>query len=206
MPEALSVPGCHTHVAGAQRPSQRARLLACGALLGALITGCGGGDSNKTVLPRPATVSTVRVTPTAGTVDVGSTLQLAAVALDASGITLAGKTFTWTSVTPGVATVSASGLVTGVTSGSVTMSAVADGVTGSAVVAVAVPASVRCDATTPIAIGAVVVGSLATTDCKLTDGSYADKFVHATARLDDGHRGFVSDSAGRHDGQHCRRE
>ena len=177
MPEALSVRGRCTGRAHAVPCRRRPETIFAGLMAAALLSACGGGDSQTKVQPRPVTVSTVRVTPSTGTVDVGSTLQLAASALDAAGAALAGRTFTWTSLTPAVATVSAAGLLTGVTTGSVTVSAAADGVSGSATVAVTVPVSARCDATQIIDLGQVVTGAIASTDCRLSDGSYADKFV-----------------------------
>jgi uncharacterized protein YjdB len=176
MTEAPSSPRCASRQVAAPR-SRRALLATLVSAASFLLAACGGGDSGSTVLPRPSTVSTVRITPTAATVDVGGTFQLAAAALDASGTGLAGRTFTWTSLTPAVATVSSAGLVTGVTAGNATISVAADGVTGTAVVGVTVPVSARCDPTTPIDIGQTVAGSIANTDCRLADGSYGDKYV-----------------------------
>ena len=174
MPEALLRPG--------RRPRQFAaarvmRVCLATATLALALTACGGSDTGNNVNPRPGTVSTVRIAPSSATVDTGATFQLAATALDASGTALTGRTFTWTSLTPAVATISAAGLVSGVTAGTVTVSASADGVTGTATVAVNVPVAARCDASTPIALGQSVTGALAATDCRLTNGSYADKFV-----------------------------
>jgi galactose oxidase-like protein/Big-like domain-containing protein len=68
---------------------------------------------------------------------VGSTLQLDAVALDAGGEPLAGRTFTWTSGAPSVASVSSSGLVTGVAAGGpVTITATTEGKSGTSSVTV----------------------------------------------------------------------
>ena len=172
MPEPLLRPG--------HRPRQFAapRLLRlCLATATLALTACGGSDSGNTVNPRPGTVSPIRIAPSSATVDTGATLQLSASALDAAGSALTGRTFTWTSLTPAVATISAAGLVTGVTAGTLSVSASADGVTGTAIVSVTVPVAARCDASTPIALGQTVTGALAGTDCRLTDGSYADKYV-----------------------------
>ena len=176
MPEAPFFPGRGSRPMAALR-SRSGLLDALLAVTSVLVAACGGGDSGGTVLPRPATVSTVRITPSAATVDVGATFQLAASALDAAGTTLSGRTYTWSSLTPAIATVSAAGLVTGVTAGNASISVAADGATGAAIVAVTVPVSARCDATTPIDIGQTVSGSITSTDCRLADGSFADKFV-----------------------------
>jgi alpha-tubulin suppressor-like RCC1 family protein len=94
-----------------------------------------GGDANVAVSQE---VSTVTVTPaTSGLVSFDETVQLAAVVRDANGNTIAGKTFTWDSSDESIATVSASGLVTAVGNGVVTITATADGVSGDADVTVA---------------------------------------------------------------------
>lgn len=68
----------------------------------------------------PATtqqVSTVTVTPDSAQVSVSGTQQFAAVATDSTGATINNQTFTWTSSNTSYATVSATGLVTGVAAG-----------------------------------------------------------------------------------------
>jgi hypothetical protein len=61
----------------------------------------------------------------------GSRKQFAASAADSNGNTIPGTTFTWTSTSPGVATVDNTGLVTAVSDGSTAIQAVAGGKTGS---------------------------------------------------------------------------
>src|SRR5688572_26565860 len=70
------------------------------------------------VLPTEA-VTTVQVTPEAAVIMVGGTGQLTAVLRDAAGNVLTGRTVTWTSRNPAVATVSGAGLVTGMGLGAV---------------------------------------------------------------------------------------
>jgi hypothetical protein len=85
--------------------------------------------------PPPAEVATVTVTP--ATVAVGGTRQFSAFAADADGSVINGVTFTWTSSAPGVATVSGTGLATGVTEGATTITAAApNGVSGTAALTV----------------------------------------------------------------------
>jgi len=62
----------------------------------------------------------VSVSPATASVLVGATVQLAATTKDASGNTLTGRSITWSSGNTGIATVSASGLVTGISAGSAT--------------------------------------------------------------------------------------
>jgi uncharacterized protein YjdB len=101
----------------------RHALLAVGTLVFAI--GC-GGDSGG-----PPPVATVTVSPPAGDVVVGLTTQLTATPKDAKGNALTGKTTAWASSATAVATVSNTGLVTGVTPGSATITATIDGKNGS---------------------------------------------------------------------------
>ncbi|CAN5529454.1 hypothetical protein BH09GEM1_BH09GEM1_00480 [soil metagenome] len=82
-------------------------------------------------------VSTVSVTPASAPTTVGATTQLTAVTKDASGATLTGRTVTWATSDATKATVSASGLVTGVALGSATITATSEEKTGTAAVTVA---------------------------------------------------------------------
>src|SRR5207245_1578566 len=86
------------------------------------------------------TVASVAVSPASAGLAVGGKMQLAAVAKKATGNALSGQPFSWTSSKPTVATVSASGLVTGVAAGSATISATSGGKTGTAVITVTVSA------------------------------------------------------------------
>ena len=176
MTEALPTSDCRTSGATALSvAARRATRFATLAFLAALAA-CGGSDEPKPN-PKPTTVATVRVTPQSSTVDVGLTLQLGATTVDALGAVVAGRTVTWASLQPAIATVSAAGLVTGVGAGSATITASADGVTGNATIAVQLPVSARCDATQPITVGQTVRGSILGTDCRLADTTFADKYV-----------------------------
>ena len=85
-------------------------------------------------------VALVRVTPSTTTLRVGSTVALTADAQNSAGTPVTGRPVTWSSGTPSVATVSAAGVVTGITRGVATISATIDGATGSALVTIeAVP-------------------------------------------------------------------
>ena len=91
-------------------------------------------------VPAPSgTVASVTVTPATASVVAGSTVQLTATAQDASGNTLSGQSFSWSTGNSGVATVSSSGLVTGVAAGTVTITAATGGKSGTATVTVTVP-------------------------------------------------------------------
>jgi uncharacterized protein YjdB len=81
-------------------------------------------------------VAAVSVTPANDTVVVTQTLQLTAVAKDGQGGTLSGRAISWSSSDASKATVSSTGLVTGVAPGEVTIAATAEGKTGSATITI----------------------------------------------------------------------
>jgi uncharacterized protein YjdB len=99
------------------------------------------GTSTITVTaPPPAPVASVGVSPPTGELDVGGTLQLTATPRDAAGNPLTGRTVTWESSNPAVATVDANGRVTAVGPGTATIRATSEGQTGTATVTVRTPA------------------------------------------------------------------
>lgn len=83
----------------------------------------------------PPAVSTVQVS-LAGTLTVGQSTQATAVLRDAAGNVLTGRTVTWSSSNTAAATVSGSGIVTGIGPGVAQISAASEGRTGSATVTV----------------------------------------------------------------------
>ncbi len=80
----------------------------------------------------PPAVAKVAVSPAAADISVGATKQYTALVTDANGLGVPGATVTWLSSHPLVATVSASGLVTAIATGSAQISATSGGKTGSA--------------------------------------------------------------------------
>jgi len=107
-------------------------------LLVDLIRGPNNNGSSCTTGPPPA--AEVYVYPFGETVSgVGTTLQFTGQAFDADGNPISGKTFTWASLNPKVATVDASGLATAVRDGQATITAEADGILGYALLTVTVP-------------------------------------------------------------------
>ncbi len=141
-------------------PPSRWRALALAIAIG--IAACSGSPTSSTTTPPPPppSVASVKVTPATSSVAVGATIQLSAAPLAADGTALSGQTITWSSANAAIATVSNSGVVTGVTTGGpVTISASAGGVSGAASITVT-PAGVASVAVTPIsatvAVGAAV--------------------------------------------------
>ncbi len=124
----------------------RSAFLACAAVgVAALVSvSCGGGGSTDEGGGPPPPVASVQVSPSLDTLHAfGATHQFTATARDAQGQVISGKTFTWVSTIPSVATVSAgSGLVTAVAEGSTSINASVDGVTGVSTLVVKFPAPV----------------------------------------------------------------
>ena len=87
------------------------------------------GTVGLTVVPVP--VSAVFIDPRSPSVRQGGTAQLTAVAQDAIGRVLTGRTITWSSAQPAVATVSEAGLVTGLAAGTTFIRASSEGKTDS---------------------------------------------------------------------------
>lgn len=98
----------------------------------------GGACANEPTQP-DLRVAQVVVSSAGGSVQVQQSLQLHAVAKSASGDELPGKTITWSSSNETLATVSGTGLVTGVAAGSVVITAASEGREGHAEVNVAAP-------------------------------------------------------------------
>ncbi len=106
-------------------------------LLALSLVGCGGDASTPTAPTTPtphtpAPVATVVLAPDSADVVVRGTTQLSAVTRDAAGATLTGRAISWSSANTAVATVSSTGLVTALTSGTVTITASSEGRSGSA--------------------------------------------------------------------------
>src|SRR3989441_101346 len=95
--------------------------------------------AGTTVTVHPVPVASVAVSPASPSIAVGQTVQLAAVTKEAAGNVLTGRTVTWTTSNSSVATVSASGLLTGVTIGTATITATSEGVASTAATTVTAP-------------------------------------------------------------------
>jgi trimeric autotransporter adhesin len=98
-----------------------------------------GRSGSATVKVTAVPVASVVVSPPTVTVMTGGTTTLQATARSSSGATLDGRTVVWSSGDAAIATVSASGVVTGVAAGTAVISATVEGVTGTSTVTVAQP-------------------------------------------------------------------
>ena len=89
------------------------------------LASCGGGtNTNSNATP---IVASVVVTPGSPSIAMNTTQQFTAVAKDASGNTMSGVTFAWTSSATTVATINSStGMATGVSAGSTQITASAE--------------------------------------------------------------------------------
>lgn len=96
------------------------------------------GVSTVQVIPVP--VASVQVTPATATLLTGRTQQLTATPRSAAGAVLTGRVITWATGAPGIATVSATGLVSAIAPGIALVLATIDGVTQSATITVTAPA------------------------------------------------------------------
>ncbi len=94
--------------------------------------GGGGGDGG----PVTPTVASVRIAPSSLIIDAGQSAPFTATAVDNAGATVSTGAAVWGSSSPAVASVSSSGLVTGVGEGVATITATMAGRSGSAVVTV----------------------------------------------------------------------
>jgi Big-like domain-containing protein/calcineurin-like phosphoesterase family protein len=130
--------------------------------------------SQVTITSGSIPVASVEVTPASASIAVNATVQLTATPKDANGTPLSGRTITWATGSAAIATVSASGLVSGVGAGSATITATAEGQSGTAAITV----------TSGTSGSVVFVGAGDISDC----GNDNDE---ATAQLLDGIAGTV---------------
>ena len=98
----------------------------------ATITAGAGSASGSAVVTVMQSVASVEVSPSVETIGLGSTLQLTAEGFDEKGYAVEGAEFSWQSSDAAVATVDASGLVTGVALGVATITASAGSAEGTA--------------------------------------------------------------------------
>ncbi|MEO7086447.1 MAG: Ig-like domain-containing protein [Gemmatimonadaceae bacterium] len=97
-----------------------------------LIATVGTLSGRTSLVITPIPVATVIVAPTGVRIAVGATQQLSTTLLDARGNTLTGRVVAWSTSDATKATVSNSGLVTGISNGTVAITATSEGRPGSA--------------------------------------------------------------------------
>jgi uncharacterized protein YjdB len=131
--------------------------------------------ASVTVTPPP--VASIEITPANATLIPGQSATLVAVAKDASGGALSGRTIAWTSSAPSIASVTQGGVVTAVAQGNASISASAEGKSATASVTVSPP---------PVATVAVTLNSTS-----LTPG----QFTQAIATVSDAQGGKLEGRA-----------
>lgn len=107
----------------------------------AALAACAGEISSPADPSTP--VNSIAVSPSPVNLAPNGTTQLAAILQDRTGAVLSGRTVTWSSGNPAV-TVSSSGLVRGVATGTATITALSEGISGTSTVTVAAPQSASC--------------------------------------------------------------
>jgi uncharacterized protein YjdB len=95
-----------------------------------------GISGSALVSVRAVPVASVIVTPAVDSVVVGQSVQLSATTRDSAGVTLTGRSVSWASSAPSIASVSSTGMVTGLLAGTVTVTANSEGKTGTAQIVV----------------------------------------------------------------------
>lgn len=93
------------------------------------VDGTKSASASITVTPN---IATITITASASSLTIGGTLQVTAVARDAAGSVVSNAGFTWTSSATGVASVGATGLVTGIAAGTTIITARAGAVISNA--------------------------------------------------------------------------
>jgi uncharacterized protein YjdB len=119
----------------------------------ATITATVEGVSGTATVSVAATVASVSVVPSAVTLQVGEVRDLDAVARDAAGNVVTGRSVLWISQDPSVATITPTGAVTAVAEGTARITAAVDGVEGAATVTVA-PSTPTAPPSDTIPVGA----------------------------------------------------
>jgi uncharacterized protein YjdB len=99
----------------------------------------GGRQTGAVITVTPVPVATVAVTASSTTINVGASVPATATLRDASNNTLTGRTVTWSSSATGVATVNGTGVISGVSAGTATITATSEGRSGTLNVTIQVP-------------------------------------------------------------------
>ena len=125
---------------------------------------CAGKSGTATITvtaapPPPPVVTTVTVSPPSASILVGANTTLQATVKDANGNVMTGQTITWSTSSSSVATVSSSGVVTGVAAGSATITATCAGKSGTSTVTVTAPPPVVTTVTVAPSTPSIDVGA-----------------------------------------------
>lgn len=114
-----------------------------------------GKTATTTVTVSAVPVSSVTVTVPSLTMAINATQQATAVARDAAGNVLSGRTVNWSSSNTAVATVSSAGSIGAVAPGAAAITATVDGVPGLVAISVLAPPAPTVNALSPLSVDAV---------------------------------------------------
>lgn len=123
------------------------------------------GEAALTVQPIP--VASIDVTTAAASLEIGETGKVTATLRDAAGAVLTNRAVTWSSSTPTVATVDATGTVTALTVGSTSITATSEGRSATVNIAVRAVPVATVELTLPRSI--MLLGSTATATARARD-------------------------------------
>lgn len=137
----------------------------------AVISATAGGVTGTIDMKVRFPVGQVTVGPSGQTIRREGAVQLSATVVDAGGTTRTNRTVTWSSLNPTIATVSASGLVSGVADGQATIRATSEGVSGQ---------------TTVTVFGSPVIATVTVTPASPLRGTGTTTQMTATARAGSG--------------------
>jgi uncharacterized repeat protein (TIGR01451 family) len=129
------------------------------------------GQATVNVRAALVTVSSVGVQPVSASIGVGDTVRFTALARDANGQVIPGRTATWTSASPAIASVDNAGLARGHAMGSAAIVATVDGVSGQAAVTVTPPTVVAVEIVPPSTTLAVSNSLQLRATIRASDGS-----------------------------------
>jgi uncharacterized protein YjdB len=137
----------------------------------AVISATAGGVTGTTEVKVRFPVGQVVVTPASGTIRREGAIQLTAEVTDQGGTARTNRDVTWASLSPAVATVSSSGLVSGITDGQAVITATSEGVSGQATITV---------------FGSPVIATVTVTPASPLRGTGQTQQMTATARAGSG--------------------
>lgn len=130
--------------------------VALAVMMMAVMTACGGGGADGPVAPPAPVLSTILVTLSPSTIQLGQSASATVELRTSAGAPLTGRAVSWSSSVPSVASVDANGVITSVSVGTATISATSEGKTGASTITVI-----------PIPVASVSVSGVTT----LTPGS-----------------------------------
>lgn len=145
----------------------------------ATISATSGGVSGTLAITVSTDVASVTVSPGSFSLtSLGGTQTVTATVRNAAGVVLGERIVTWSSTNANVATVSATGVVTAIASGTASIRATVEGVTGAATATVSF-----ANVCAPVAytLGTAQSGTLASTDCAVSTGVVEDRYSFSTS-------------------------